>query len=157
MSPAAPPRYATLVAGTDGSDTSLLAVERAAHTAADSGARLVLVCAYYPATGREQAALVSGVLGHHPITERDAEAVLGRARERAGTADDEIALETAAVAAHPGQALLDVAADRDADVIVVGDRGLSAVAGHLLGSVPTQVMRQAPCDVLVVHTTDPGA
>lgn len=148
-----PSPYTTLVSGTDGSPTSLTAVGRAASAAVDSGAELVLVCAYYPTSARDQAARATGVLGRHPVTDRDAAEILARARETALAAGLPAEPETRAVAAHPGEALAGVAADREADVIVVGDRGLSGVAGPVLGSVPHHVMRHAPCDVLVVHTT----
>ena len=39
-----------------------------------------------------------------------------------------------------------------ADLLVVGNRGLNTLAGRLLGSVPADVSRRAPCDVLIVHT-----
>src|SRR3954471_2403249 len=47
--------YTTVVVGTDGSDTSLAAVDRAAALAADAGARLLIACAYVPASERETA------------------------------------------------------------------------------------------------------
>ena len=37
-------------------------------------------------------------------------------------------------------------------LLVVGNCGLNTLAGRLLGSVPADVSRRAPCDVLIVHT-----
>jgi len=45
------------------------------------------------------------------------------------------------------------AEEQRADLIIVGSTGLNALAGHLLGSVPGDVARRAPCDVLIVQTT----
>lgn len=115
----------------------MTAVERAARTAADAGARLLLVCAYYPGATREQAARAAGVLGRHPLTDRDAANVLARAHHHARAAAAAVEPETVAVAARPGEGLLEVAAEQGAEAIVVGDRGLSRVAGRILGSVPT--------------------
>jgi nucleotide-binding universal stress UspA family protein len=58
-----------------------------------------------------------------------------------------------AVTGKPGDALRQVVAERGADLIVVGNRGLNTLAGRILGSVPQDVLRQSPVDVLVVHTT----
>jgi nucleotide-binding universal stress UspA family protein len=40
-----------------------------------------------------------------------------------------------------------------ADLLVVGNVGLSTIAGRLLGSVPANVARRSKTDVLIVHTT----
>lgn len=57
------------------------------------------------------------------------------------------------VAAEPARALLDVAGDNPKNLIVVGNRGLGAVDGQLLGSVPGDVVKNALCNVLIVQTT----
>ena len=49
------------------------------------------------------------------------------------------------------QALLEVARERSADLIVLGARRHASMAERLLGSVATEVLRQADCDVLVVR------
>ena len=46
------------------------------------------------------------------------------------------------------------AGDREADLVVVGNRGLNSLAGRLLGSVPPDISHRAGSDVLIVHTTD---
>ena len=46
-----------------------------------------------------------------------------------------------------------LAEDVKADLLVVGNVGLSTIAGRLLGSVPANVSRRAKVDVLIVHTT----
>jgi nucleotide-binding universal stress UspA family protein len=51
------------------------------------------------------------------------------------------------------EALLSVAQERSADLIVIGNRGINTLSGRLLGSVPSDVVQRAPCDVLIVHTT----
>jgi nucleotide-binding universal stress UspA family protein len=51
----------------------------------------------------------------------------------------------------PAQGLLDVARDEGTDLIVVGSQGLGVLEQFLLGSVSQQVLRHAPCSVLVVR------
>jgi nucleotide-binding universal stress UspA family protein len=58
-----------------------------------------------------------------------------------------------ALEGEPSQVLLDAARDFDADLIVVGSRGLTSHAHFILGSVASSVAHHAPCDVLVAHTT----
>ena len=54
----------------------------------------------------------------------------------------------------PVDALVHLAEEVHADLLVVGNVGLSKVAGRLLGAVPSEVSRRAKTDVLIVHTTD---
>ncbi|MFN2613919.1 MAG: universal stress protein [Actinomycetota bacterium] len=53
---------------------------------------------------------------------------------------------------HPGEALVEVADERDAQLIVVGSRGLSRARRMLMGSVSNRVAHHAPCDVLIVRS-----
>ena len=53
----------------------------------------------------------------------------------------------------PADSLREVVRDVDADLLVVGNRGLNTLAGRILGSVPLDVARHAGIDVLIVHTT----
>ena len=62
-------------------------------------------------------------------------------------------IEEKAVVGAPVDALVDLAAEVNADLLVVGNVGLSTIAGRLLGSVPANVARRSKTDVLIVHTT----
>lgn len=147
--------YRKVLVGTDGSDSSFRAVDRAGQVAADSGANLVLVCAYQPMPDRERARAGDqlGDLAYKVEGSTPADDVLRAARERAiaaGAKDvDEIAVAGDAV-----DTLLKLAGDREVDLVVVGNRGLNSLAGRLLGSVPANLSHRARCDVLIVHTTD---
>jgi nucleotide-binding universal stress UspA family protein len=147
--------YRKILVGTDGSDSSFRAVDRAGQVAADSGANLVLVCAYQPMPDRERARAGDqlGDLAYKVEGSTPADDVLRAARERAvaaGATDvDEIAVAGDAV-----DTLLKLAGDREVDLVVVGNRGLNSLAGRLLGSVPANLSHRARCDVLIVHTTD---
>ena len=143
--------YQTVVVGTDGSDSSLRAVERAARIAG-ADAKLIIASAYLPHGDDSRAADVLRdesykVTGSAPIYE-----ILHTAKERAHNAGAKNVEERAIVGA-PVDALVSLAEDAKADLLVVGNVGLSTIAGRLLGSVPANVSRRAKVDVLIVHTT----
>jgi nucleotide-binding universal stress UspA family protein len=145
--------YQTVVVGTDGSDSSYLAVERAAEVAHESAAKLVIVCAYMPASRREVAS-AEDLLGddaYQVVGSAPAEDTLRTAAERAA-ARGASAVERVAVEGEPVKSLISTLGEYRADLLVVGNRGLNTLAGRLLGSVPADVSRRAPCDVLIVHT-----
>jgi len=145
--------YQTVLVGTDGSDSSYRAVDRAAEIARDATARLVIVCAYEPATPREVAA-AEDVLGDEAFSvvgSAPAEETLRTAADRAA-ARGAGKIERVAVAGEPVKSLVSALEEHQADLIVVGNRGLNTLAGRLLGSVPAAVSRRSPCDVLIVHT-----
>ena len=147
--------YTTVVVGTDGSDTSLAAVDRAATIAADSGAALVITCAYFPMDTKSVAA-AQDVLGaedaYEVVGSAPAEDTLQTARDRARSRGAEN-IDTRAVEGKPGDTLKRVVKDVGADLLVVGNVGLNTLAGRILGSVPLDVVRHAGVDVLVVHTS----
>ncbi|MGO9152288.1 universal stress protein [Mycobacterium sp.] len=143
--------YQTVVVGTDGSDSSLRAVERAAKIAG-ADAKLIVASAYLPQNDDARAADVLKdesykVTGSAPIYE-----ILHTAKERARNAGAKN-VEERAILGAPVDALVSLAEDAKADLLVVGNVGLSTIAGRLLGSVPANVSRRAKVDVLIVHTT----
>ncbi len=146
--------YTTILVGTDGSETSLRAVERSAELAADAGATLVIVCAFIPSAGtgsaRDQDIL--GAEAYQVVGSAPAEETLRTARERAVQAGA-VTVETEVIQGRPADSLVAAAAKHSADLLVVGNRGLNTIAGRIIGSVPLDVARHSPIDVLVVHTT----
>ena len=145
--------YQLVAVGTDGSDSSFRAVDRAATVAADSSASLLIICAYHPAknTGSAQDQLGEDA-AYHVVGSTPAEETLRDAKERA-TAKGAADVQTLAVEGDPIEAVTDIVNDRKADLVVVGNRGLNSLSGRLLGSVPQGISRKAPTDVLIVHTT----
>ena len=79
-------------------------------------------------------------------------AILREARDRAHAAGA-ANIEERSVVGAPVDALVGLAEEVDADLLVVGNVGLSTIAGRLLGSVPANVSRRAKVDVLIVHTS----
>jgi nucleotide-binding universal stress UspA family protein len=148
--------YKLVAVGTDGSASATRAVTRAAEIAADSGAKLLLVCAYErpPRTSQRDRAEAERALGadaYKIVGANPAEDTLRDARDtakRAGAGE----VDTVAVEGDPVTAICDKVALHHADLVVVGNKGLASFAGRLLGSVPAEVSRRSPTDVLIVHT-----
>ncbi|MEV6601102.1 MFS transporter [Actinoplanes sp. NPDC051346] len=143
--------YDRVVVGSDGTPTSLYAVDRAAEVALAAQAKLVVVTAYRDGDAGSAASPAEGahrdIHGVEAAREALEKSVTGLTRERARY------IEQRLVAGDPAQALLDVVGANPANLIVVGNRGLGASRGQLLGSVPGGVVRNAVCDVLVVQTS----
>jgi nucleotide-binding universal stress UspA family protein len=139
-----------IIVGTDGSDRAKYAVSEAIRLAKALGAELHVVTA-----GR---AMHGAKIVGAPDAAR---AVYGpvEAGIRSALIDD--ALESARLAGvtgdghicddEPGEALIRVARELDADMIVVGNKGMSG-GRRILGSVPNKVSHEAPCSVLIVDT-----
>jgi maltose/moltooligosaccharide transporter len=143
--------YDRVVVGSDGTPPSLYAVDRAAEVAQAAQAKLVVVTAY--AEGDPSAAPSPATGLHRDLYGADAArtalegSLTGLTRQRARYIDQRL------VAGDPAQALLDVVGPNPANLIVVGNRGLGAKEGQRLGSVPSKVVENALCDVLVVQTS----
>ncbi len=149
--------YQTVVVGTDGSDSSLRAVDRAAVIAADHGAKLIVATAHLPVPVEKGRYAIPPGSDHGQdyrlVGETPYYAILRDARERAHKAGATNVEEKPIVGA-PIDALVRLAEEVQADLLVVGNVGLSTVAGRLLGSVPSEVSRKAKTDVLIVHTSE---
>lgn len=79
----------------------------------------------------------------------DAEEILRLAVKEVGSIPCEI--HTELIEGDAAEAIIDVAATRKSDVIVMGSRGLGRLAGLLLGSTSQKVLAHAPCPVLIVR------
>ena len=160
------PRIASILVGTDGSDTAGIAVTQAIELARSLGARLQIVSAYEPVPGAPGSVGPPGtstesggrvrltVSPEWTVHVRDEVlALLQSARadaEAAGVAAEEI--ETFARVGDAADAILDVAEEQGCDLIVVGHKGMTGATRFLLGSVPNKVSHHAPCSVLIVRT-----
>lgn len=143
--------YNTILVGTDGSDTAERAVLEAARLAGATGANLVVTCIYGEPTPEELDFEQDFSDGWHITAVAQAEDLVVRAREIA--AREGVRTEGRTVAsANPGQAIVDLAEEVIADVIVVGSVGLTGAKRFVIGSVPNHVMHHAGCDVLIART-----
>ena len=134
--------YSAIVVGTDGSQTAREAVRQATRLAATIGARIELVSAYEPVPdGRPDGWSVS--------TRDEVERTLREMAAEVTAAGVDVT--TYARQGDPAAALLDVAEERRADLVVVGNKGMTGADRFLLGSVPNKVTHHAPCSVLVIR------
>jgi maltose/moltooligosaccharide transporter len=138
------------VVGSDGSPSALYAVARAHEVAAAAEARVVVVTAYSPSDTLARPVQVGG---RQLLYGQDAARKAVHRSVQELTSDRIRDVEQVVVAAEPAEALLRVAQDSPASLIVVGNRGLGAEVGEVLGSVPAKIVRNAVCDVLVVQTS----
>ena len=135
--------FSVVVVGTDGSETAGRAVASAAQLAGEMGATLHILSAYGPTMRRDLDRLAHGG--------GSVQAVLDDAA--ASVAEAGCRVEAHELSGDPAEAIMGFAYDNDADLIVIGNKGLGGVKG-MLGSVPAKIVKQSPCSVLIVKTTD---
>ena len=137
-----------IVVGTDGSDGANRAVTEAIDLARSEGAKIHFVTAY-PDPSRVVEQVRSTARSEHPDLRSVAENVLARAAEAAKEAG--LDYDTHDREESPADAIIEVAREQQADLVVVGERGLRGPSRFLVGSVSTKVVHHAPCSVMVVR------
>jgi nucleotide-binding universal stress UspA family protein len=143
-----------IVVGTDGSETAGEAVRQAVDLAKLAGAQLSIVSAYAPVSKRRLQSEQEGAPAdvQYEIGPReDVNLVLDAAA--ANARNEGLEVQTHPVEGDPAEAVLNVAEETTADLIVVGNKGMTGARRYLLGSVPNNVSHHAPCSVLIVRTT----
>ena len=146
--------FRSIVVGTDGSETAGEAVRQATDLAKSVGAKVNLVSAYEPVSNtrlREERQEVPKDLESMVNPREDVDAVLKEASER--MQEESVAVDVYAREGDPADAILDVAEEQGADLIVVGNKGMTGAKRFLLGSVPNKVSHHAPCSVMIIRTT----
>jgi len=146
--------FTRIVVGTDGSDTAAEAVRQAVDLAKLAGAQLSIVSAYEPVSkrrleGEQQGAPADVQFEIGP--REDVNLVLDAAA--AAAKQEGVEVQTHPVEGAPSDAILNVAEKTNADLIVVGNKGMTGARRFLLGSVPNNVSHHAPCSVIIVRTT----
>lgn len=120
--------YTKVLIATDGSPTAAKAARLGADIARASGAQAVLV------TVTDDAAAGDKILG-------------GAVKELG------IDAQTMRASGDAADAILDTAEKVGADLIVVGNKGMTGAKRFLLGSVPNKISHHSRCNVLIVKTT----
>ena len=139
--------FERILLAVDGSEHSYHAARAAADLArAMKSERLRIVVAYDripPYLGEPNL--------QHAIDARlmEAQEVLQKAVDAIGEVPAEI--HTELIEGDPAEAIIDVAATRDSNIIVMGSRGLGRLTGLVLGSTSQKVVSHAPCPVLIVR------
>jgi nucleotide-binding universal stress UspA family protein len=148
--------FDVIVVGTDGSDTAAVAVAKALEIARITGSTVHVVHACQLLSAGQLATAVNAgapafdIDGLNKGVEAHGGKVVGRVAEQAEQLG--IKCETHVLEGDPARAVLDVAEAVGADLVVVGNRGMSGVR-RMLGSVPNKVAHHSPCSLLIVDTT----
>lgn len=153
--------YRTIVVGTDGSDLAVTTVARAAWLAHHDEAELIIVCAITRLSRREgarsraSAGLADTQFGQVPGQGAGSRAIA----EAVAIAEEQRARVSAALLleGEPAAVLLETGRRHLADLIVVGAIRDRSIAGRLLGTVATEVVKRAHCEVLVVRPVGEGS
>jgi nucleotide-binding universal stress UspA family protein len=146
--------YDSIVVGTDGSETAKEAVRQASELAKTVGAKLHLVSAYEPVPQgrlRQERQQVPDDLQWMINPKEDVNNTLKAAAEE--LEEKGIDVDVHAREGDPADAILDVAEEEKADLIVVGNKGMTGARRFLLGSVPNKVSHHAPSSVMIIRTT----
>lgn len=165
-----PAGYKKILVGTDGSATSMRAVEMASHLAKTLGAVPTIVTVYEAPSEHQLEQLRGGAdadaisAWHATKDQREtpseyqwriagasqAEDILERAGHYAGKFDVEPELR--AVEGTPAECLLQIAKDENFDLICVGSVGMSGTSRFMLGNVPHRLSHHTPTDILILNT-----
>jgi len=142
------------VVGTDGSETAAEAVSQAVDLAKLAGAQLSIVSAYEPVSKRRIQSEQEGAppdVQYEIGPREDVNLVLEAAA--AAAKKEGLEVQTHPVEGGPADAILNIAEETDADLIVVGNKGMTGARRFVLGSVPNNISHHAPCSVMIVRTT----
>jgi nucleotide-binding universal stress UspA family protein len=149
--------FKSIVVGTDGSNSADGAIRQAIEIARVTGATLHIVSAYRSALSMAAVApdivgmsLSGSIASLEGDLQRIAEHITAQAAKRAER--EGVRAEPYVVSGDPADSILDVAETAQADLIFVGNVGLTSAKRFFLGSVAGKVAHHAPCHVMIVHT-----
>jgi len=143
-----------IVVGTDGSETATEAVKTAIELARLAKSKLEIVSAYEPIPQqrlKDESQGISGDVAYSVNPREDVQLILDKAAADAKKAKVDVV--THPREGDPADAILDVAEENDADLVLIGNKGMTGARRFLLGSVPNKISHHAPCDVWIVKTT----
>lgn len=137
-----------IVVGIDGSQGARRALEWAIAEAKLRDAHMVVVHAWLEPAAVAVGSVISAGGVEPEIFEDTAERTLADVLASVDTSAAPHGIETHVIAGAPARALIDFS--KDADLVVVGSRGLGGFTGLLLGSVSQQVAHHATCPVVII-------
>ena len=137
----------TIVVGTDGSPGAEAAVQEVIELAGGSGVAVHLVCAYPGTSALERI----GMTARQEPADLRGVAFDVLARDERRFAEAGFTVEKHAREGDPAHVIIDVATEKDADLIAVGARGSTGVRRFMLGSVASKLAHHAPSSLLIVR------
>jgi nucleotide-binding universal stress UspA family protein len=138
--------YASIIVALDGSEQSALALEHARAVAERFRSKLILVHAFPHTSDLRDSMEYNNLVA---LRIKKGEEIIETARKQLGRTSIEVNEEL--LEGPASEAILSVAATRNADLIVMGSRGMGSLKGMVFGSVSTKVSHYAPCPVMVVR------
>jgi nucleotide-binding universal stress UspA family protein len=147
--------FDVIVVGTDGSGTASVAMQKAIDLAKKFDATLHIVHAHHLVSTAALGAVAAGsptfdLVSVNEGIEADSRNVCARAAAEAEKAG--VKCETHQMPGDAADALVDVAEEVNADLLVLGNRGMTGARRFVLGSVPNKVSHHCPCSLLIVDT-----
>ena len=149
--------YKQIVVGTDGSAGANIAVDTAIEMARLTGASLHVVYAhkltnpYQVAAAAEVGFAPAVLMESNEAVHAEGQRVCDEAVERADRAG--VRAEAHCVDGDPADALIKVAKDAEAELLVVGNRGMTGARRFVLGSVPNKLSHHCPASLLIADTS----
>jgi len=137
--------FKSIVLGLDGSEQSMLALKHAADLAEAFDAKLFMVHAYPYTSDLRDYREYDKLLARRKTVGLN---FFAEARKRLGSVS--IDIEEDLLEGPAAEAILAVVGSRNADLVILGTRGMGSFKGLLLGSVSTKVTHRAPCPVMVI-------
>jgi nucleotide-binding universal stress UspA family protein len=134
-----------IVVGVDGSPSSTVALRWAIHQAKLTGSEVEAVIVWRMPTAYDIAPIAPGAVDR----ERDAEELLDKVLAEFIAVEPDVVIRPTVVQGFAGNELVHAA--RGAELLVVGSRGHSGLAGTLLGSASQYCAHHAPCPVLIMR------
>jgi len=145
--------FRNIVVGTDGSDTAAIAVAAATELARLTGATLHIATVGGATTSAMLGDPLAGAAAMSIAAEETRDELTSIVDRAAGPAREQgVTVATHALIGSAAQALCDLAESVDADLLLVGNRGMQG-GRRFLGSVPNTISHHAPCSVLIYETT----
>ena len=147
--------YSTIVAGVGNLEENTHVIDRACEMARLCDATLLLVAGFDPVSARDKARLAGPAqvadvrVAEVQLTEDEAYAIVERARDIAVERGVGLA-QGVVVEGTVASAVTLVTLEAEADLVIVGSKGVDSLLGRIFGAVSVQVLRKAQCDVLVV-------
>ena len=141
--------YKVIVVGTDGSDRAGIAVRQAMALAKVSGAELHAVNVVHAAV---TVGFADSREGQDRVNLMREEAEAIRTRLLSDAEAEGVSLKVHNPGGDAAKAILGTAEDLSADLVVVGNRGMSGAKRFVQGSVPNTIAHNCHCDILIVDT-----
>jgi nucleotide-binding universal stress UspA family protein len=138
--------FELIVVALDGSEHSLKALDYARELAEKHDSKLILLHAFHSTSDLRGSEGFNQMVGRR---KQKGKAIIKDACRRLGQISFEV--EEDLLEGPATEAILSVVEARNADLVVMGTRGMGSLKGLLFGSVSSKVTHYAPCSVLVVR------